>query len=161
MTRKCYNNILQTNREEETQNTYRQMSFKGNHRKATGSLSLSLSLFLSLSLSLSLSLFPSEIITKLETTLSTAQQTKNHTQTPQNNGGNNKQCINNSKTNALERSVEVNGDLNYFSLPNFCLRFCCNMSNQREKKQSSRTGFLTHMYSIYLHWETIRFINII
>ena len=106
---------------------------------------------LSLSLSLSLSQFPSEIIAKLELTLNTAQQTRTIHTNRTNNGGNNKQCINNSKTTALERSAEVSGvGVNYFSLQNIRPRFCCYMSNQRKKTKLSRTGFLTNIYPIYL-----------
>ena len=48
------------------------------------------------------------MIPKLETTLSNAQQNRDQAWTPQkNNGGNNKQWINNNRTIALEWSAEV------------------------------------------------------
>ena len=103
-----------------------------------------------LSLSLSLSLFHSKIIAKLETTLGTAHNKTrtihtNHT----NNGGNNKQCINNSKTSALERSVEINVGLSYL----FCHMFAVDsaVTCQRENKSKARVqpfyGASTHRLS--------------
>ena len=59
-------------------------------------------------------------------------------------GGNNKQCINNSRTTALERSADVTRGLNYF----FCQMFALDSAvacQTREKKQTSRAGFLTYM----------------
>ena len=51
------------------------------------------------------SLFPSENIAKLERTQSTVKQNKDLTLNPTNNGSNNKQWINNSRTTALERTA--------------------------------------------------------
>ena len=50
------------------------------------------------------SLFPIKMIAKLERTQSTAQQNMEQTQNPH-NGSNNKEQINNNRTNALERTA--------------------------------------------------------
>ena len=90
MTRKYYNHTLQTNpryREEATENINSQLTLKSKLSKAT-------SFF-----------FPSEVIAK--TIMHNKTSTKH--KTLQNNGGSNKQCINNNRSTALERSTKVTG----------------------------------------------------
>ena len=99
---------------------------------------------------------PREMIAKLEMTLSNAQQNKDQTFNPnKTNWGSNKQCINNnSSTTALERPAEVTGGFNKFYCQIFALDSA--VTSLTRKKLS----FLTYMFPMYHHWETIK-INIL
>ena len=78
------------------------------------------------------------MIAKLEMTLSNAQQNKDQTLNPnKTNWGNNKQCINNNSTTALERPAEVTGGLNKYYCQIFALDSA--VTSQTRKKLSFLT----------------------